>query len=498
MATNQYIGARYVPLFAEPYQWDKTKEYEPLTIVYDKGNSYTSRQYVPAGIDILDDKFWALTGNYNAQVEQYRSEVKAYNDRITTAQSTADTAKATADNALSLGKTNETDIAANDAELAGTAPSGLKTMIDKNASDIAVEVTRATGAESTITNNVTALDTKVDAKFPVVTGDVKDAAITAAKIADGSVTTTKLADGSVANAKLAAGIDGAKISDTSIPRSKLAFRTVPNYKILFCGDSYSADSYGDKSVANQLKKLLPQCDIVNVAVGGAGYNVDTRTFLAQLRDAATNYDAKSFDVVIIAGGRNDVSPITTYAANTFDYAITTYTNARIIVVPMLWDFSPISFNDRVIASDISIQAQIRGCDVLNHAWTWGKGEPDWYDTDQKHPLPTGAKVMAGYIADGIKGCYSGRYYAFSTTWGKARFIATLSQDIVSISISGDTSGSSSSGFPKEFWPYFSVPVYGYVNGGDNPKLFFFSKDGVEIFSAPSNPGSIGVHAIYHV
>lgn len=82
MAVTQYIGARYVPLFAEPLQWDSKKTYEPLTIVYDGGNSYTSRQYVPAGKLLTDEAYWALTGNYNAQIEQYRSEVTAFSDRI--------------------------------------------------------------------------------------------------------------------------------------------------------------------------------------------------------------------------------------------------------------------------------------------------------------------------------------------------------------------------------------------------------------------------------
>lgn len=74
---RQYIGARYVPLFADPAEWDNTKTYEPLTIVLHKGNSYTSRQYVPAGIDINNNEYWALTGNYNAQIEAYRAETQA-------------------------------------------------------------------------------------------------------------------------------------------------------------------------------------------------------------------------------------------------------------------------------------------------------------------------------------------------------------------------------------------------------------------------------------
>ena len=73
MATRQYIGARYVPIIDG--DWDITKEYEPLVIVMYQGNSYTSRTFVPANTPITDETYWALTGNYNAQVEAYREEV---------------------------------------------------------------------------------------------------------------------------------------------------------------------------------------------------------------------------------------------------------------------------------------------------------------------------------------------------------------------------------------------------------------------------------------
>lgn len=81
---RQYIGARYVPLFANPAEWNNTKTYEPLTIVLHEGNSYTSRQYVPTGIDITNNEYWALTGNYNAQIEAYRKTAQNALDKATT------------------------------------------------------------------------------------------------------------------------------------------------------------------------------------------------------------------------------------------------------------------------------------------------------------------------------------------------------------------------------------------------------------------------------
>lgn len=80
---RQYVGARYVPVFADPLEWSSTRGYEALTVVLHEGNSYTSRQSVPVGIDIDNTAYWAETGNYNAQIEAYRQEVLAFDGRIT-------------------------------------------------------------------------------------------------------------------------------------------------------------------------------------------------------------------------------------------------------------------------------------------------------------------------------------------------------------------------------------------------------------------------------
>ena len=79
----EYTGMRYVPVFADPPEWSSANSYEPLEIVIHEGNSYTSKTFVPVGIAISDPQYWALTGNYNAQVEQYRQEVLAFDGRIT-------------------------------------------------------------------------------------------------------------------------------------------------------------------------------------------------------------------------------------------------------------------------------------------------------------------------------------------------------------------------------------------------------------------------------
>lgn len=83
MAVRQYIGARYIPLFADPIEWSAETAYEPLTVVTYQGGSYVSRQYVPAGIPLSNNNYWLLWADYNAQLEAYRQEVLRFDGRIT-------------------------------------------------------------------------------------------------------------------------------------------------------------------------------------------------------------------------------------------------------------------------------------------------------------------------------------------------------------------------------------------------------------------------------
>lgn len=87
MATTEYIGARYVPIFfTNPVtgttEWTDTVPFEPLTIVTYNGYSYTSRRFVPVGTAITNNAYWALTGNFNGQVAVYVAEVEALAEEV--------------------------------------------------------------------------------------------------------------------------------------------------------------------------------------------------------------------------------------------------------------------------------------------------------------------------------------------------------------------------------------------------------------------------------
>lgn len=104
MATTQYIGARYVPVFAEPVEWDNTRTYDSLTMVMNQGNTYITKQYVPVGVELTDEKFWIRISDFNAQLEQYRQEVRGFDTRIDANKAAVESEKSereTADTTLS-------------------------------------------------------------------------------------------------------------------------------------------------------------------------------------------------------------------------------------------------------------------------------------------------------------------------------------------------------------------------------------------------------------
>jgi len=99
--TSMYIGARYVPIFADPVEWDNEREYEPLTIVVHNGDCYTSKCYVPKGAQLPpypegQTKYWVKTSDYNYQfadlkktvldlsrlVEQFQKDNERFTDLI--------------------------------------------------------------------------------------------------------------------------------------------------------------------------------------------------------------------------------------------------------------------------------------------------------------------------------------------------------------------------------------------------------------------------------
>ena len=368
MAVTQYIGARYVPLFADPIDWDSTKTYEPLTVVYNKGNSYTSRQYVPAGIDISNDTYWARTGNYNAQIEQYRSEVATFDDRITT---------------------NETNITDLQNATVGT----------EKLDDSAVTTAKIKNA------NVT---TDKLADNAVTTAKILDANVTTDKLADNAVTTAKIADGSITPIKLATNLHdmvvvGDSLSDISneVPAARL-----PNWS---------------QVLSNELNLTLHNYAVSGTTFAGGGPADIPAQMQNAINDSRFNNDNVKY--VFIEGGINDISTnmnggnVYNSVFNTIQMAVNAFKNAEIYIIPLmvgvapagLWSTNWNQFN--IVLTNIFYAASLTKAHCIKYAWEWLSGLFDKYNAngDTAHPNAEGFKIIAKMVYDGINGIENRAY-----------------------------------------------------------------------------------------
>lgn len=84
---SRYVGARYVPV-QEGY-WDDTKAYEPLSVVMYQGDSYTSKKYVPVGINITNTEYWVMTGEFNQQMASINATLQTQGEVIRDLQADA-------------------------------------------------------------------------------------------------------------------------------------------------------------------------------------------------------------------------------------------------------------------------------------------------------------------------------------------------------------------------------------------------------------------------
>lgn len=79
MSARQYIGARYVPRFSDVNNgnWSSVYSYEPLIIVKNGNDYYTSKKSVPVGIAITNTDYWIKTGDYNGAISALDTRVGA-------------------------------------------------------------------------------------------------------------------------------------------------------------------------------------------------------------------------------------------------------------------------------------------------------------------------------------------------------------------------------------------------------------------------------------
>lgn len=432
MGVRQYIGSRYVPIFGrkgeESILWDNSAPYEPLTVVLYQGNSYTSRQYVPIGIDIHNEEFWANTGNYNAQVEQYRQEVLTFDDRITdnTDAIAAETqARSTAVSALqgSISAEAATRLA-NDNALQSSV-SSLSTALD----------TETTGRQNDIirvSNQISAVDNKIGPTF-TAENTVSQKTNSLQVQINNEATTRAQRDTELADAI-------AELTPTTLSH------------IVFLGDSYGT---GYQPSGSPLQNNIPvltnsylkeHLTLHNYCVNATGFitNNGNTNFMTELNnaiaDAAANNWTDLVKYVVVIGGRNDNSTTTnadTNSANLFDGIHEAFPTAKVFYA-YLWDAYRRP-NGTQLQNYRTYVRQATTHNVVTNAMSpsWGLlntqmfAQSGSHTGDDIHPNQDGANFYAQCLAQLIEGgnaCTSPTYVANfgnGVTVRKDGFIAVI-------------------------------------------------------------------------
>lgn len=441
MAVTQYVGTRYVPLFAEPLEWDGTKTYEPLTIVYNNGSSYTSRQYVPAGIEITNTHYWALTGNYNAQIEQYRDEVQRYDARITA---------------------NDTAIKA--------------------------EVKRATAAEATKAPTSHASDTTTYGVGNGTNyGHVRLAVASTPATSDataGIAATPKVVNDAVAAASntLQTSIDAIEGDVAELKAQADKGETIKSLYVI--GDSYLEGYNPDGNVigfGNVIKTTLKVPTYHEDALGGGKWDASTATRITA--------DVLNYDVLLIALGHNNMTSntvaVSQHVATTLNKLQTLGYKGKVFLCSTLatakYTCQRMLEVDENIVKGMQTANYSFPCAFLANGWSWLIDSADYSTSDKgQHPKQAGQNLIAANIISGMRG---GNTLNAAHAYGSSNG-ATVSRVMMNVIVQVlGAKGNDGTVVYKPALPFNMVDTYFFVmqgSDGSTKNMSFTTAEGVKI------------------
>lgn len=291
--------------------------------------------------------------------------------------------------------------------------------------------------------------------------------------------------------------------------------TISNYQynsgyMVTFGDSYADSTTAQNTWPYWLHQYIPTLTLKNYAVSGAGFNVDTRTFINQINTANTDstLDKSKVKLAVLAGGRNDILDYNT-AKNKIQECvnriITIFPNARIIIVPMLYDAGYIDGDGRVKLAGLTngaeaITTHTPNTETLKFAYLWLKGETTSIGSDKIHPNQLGAQTIAKYIYDGAYDNYKPRQAMIDTVFGDAKGFITLQDGIVTYDVMGKVSNiGAGEGRALPGWAstWHNVWVWGVSAGNTTtPRLYQFLGTSVSMMNYAGQTGNMSVHATW--
>ena len=291
--------------------------------------------------------------------------------------------------------------------------------------------------------------------------------------------------------------------------------TISNYKynsgyMVTFGDSYADSTTPQNTWPYWLHQYIPTLTLKNYAVSGAGFNVDTRTFINQINTANTDttLDKNKVKLAVLAGGRNDIlnyNDAKTKIQECVNRMITIFPNARILIAPMLYDAGFIEANGREKLAALTngaeaITTHTPNTETLKFAYLWLKGETNSIGSDKIHPNQLGAQTIAKYIYAGAYDNYKPRQAMINTVFGDATGFVTLQNGIVTYDIAGPVpiiSEGKGRDLPGWAATWHNVWVWG-VSGGSTttPRLYQFLGTKVNMMNYTGQTGNMSVHATW--
>ena len=291
--------------------------------------------------------------------------------------------------------------------------------------------------------------------------------------------------------------------------------TISNYQynsgyMVTFGDSYADSTTAQNTWPYWLHQYIPTLTLKNYAVSGAGFNVDTRTFINQINNANTDstLDKSKVKLAVLAGGRNDIlnyNNAKTKIQECVNRMITIFPNAQILIVPMLYDDGYVPAESREKLAGLTRGANLitnhtPNAETLKFAYIWLKGETDSVGSDGIHPNQLGAQTIAKYIYNGAYRNYTPRQEVYKTNFGSATGFITLQDGIVTYDLMGNVvniGAGQGADMPNWASTWHNVWAWG-VSGGSTttPRLFQFLGIKVNMMNSAGQTGNTSVHATW--
>ena len=215
-----------------------------------------------------------------------------------------------------------------------------------------------------------------------------------------------------------AGSDAVSAND-AIARILKSLSQTNGHLVTF-GDSYGTNADKTCEWPTVLNiRLGEDSTLHNYCIAGAGYTAPNATFQSELNNAKadTSYNHNEVGLVIIAGSRNTndgySGALRTAAVSLYEGVKREFPNARIIVVPMMWDWTPVSNYWRYNSASCISAAREVGVEAVPWAWTWNLGNNTYFPTGDIHPNANGTNVIVSYMLDYINHNYTGRTESYS-------------------------------------------------------------------------------------